>query len=57
MKYIYIESCTDPTKWYANCIGMVVPLIDDCGEEYKTRDPVEGYLNFIEKQDCYIVDD
>jgi len=36
---------------------MVVPLIDDCGEEYKTRDPVEGYLNFIDKQDCYIVDD
>jgi len=51
--YISIQQCSDKRKWYANQVGEFYPLIEVCGDEYKTR-AADGYINFIERRDAII---
>lgn len=51
---IYIKSCNDNKKWYADLIGQTVDLLNVEENEYMSREPA-GYINFVSKEDGVLV--
>ena len=51
---IYIKSCNDNKKWYADLIGQTVDLLNVEEDEYMSREPA-GYINFVSKEDGVLV--
>mgnify|MGYP001814787034 CR=1 FL=1 len=49
-----ITSCVDPSMWYANMIGDVVPFVRDEDDCYISKEP-SGHTNIVHKQDAEIV--
>ena len=56
MTKLKIVKCNDKQKWYSSLIGELVPLIDDADTEYESREP-DGYINFVSKEDCILIED
>lgn len=48
--------CTDRSRWYAEHVGEVFPLLDleEGHYEYKTRQ-ADGYINYILKKDALLL--
>lgn len=56
MASLKIVKCDDEKKWYSSLVGELVPFAGDIGVEYESREP-EGYINFISKEDCILIED
>jgi len=56
MASLKIVKCDDEKKWYSSLVGELVPFAGDTGAEYESREP-EGYINFISKGDCILIED
>jgi len=56
MASLKIVKCNDEKKWYSSLVGELVPFAGDTGAEYESREP-EGYINFISKEDCILIED
>ena len=48
---VLVQKCTDPRKWYADKVGLVIDIIGEEETEYKARED-GGYINFISKKDA-----
>ena len=48
---VLVQKCTDPRKWYADKIGVIVDIISEEETEFKALDD-GGYVNFISKRDA-----
>ena len=50
--HVRITNCvTGNHKWYCDMVGKVLPVYEDCGTEWRSKQP-GGYWNFIDKRDC-----
>ena len=61
VNFIKIISCNDSTKWYADKVGELVPLLAEEETEYKSLQDdgaVEGhrFINFVSKEDAVMLD-
>jgi len=63
MKMLYIKSCDDERKWYANKVGSLVPYLEDYNSSYEYKSlqdngiaPGHRFTNFVSKQDADIVE-
>lgn len=63
MKMLYIKSCDDARKWYADKVGSLVPYLEDhvSSYEYKSLQdtgisPGHRFVNFVSMCDADIVE-
>lgn len=55
-KVLLITGCRDQSMWYSKYVGHYVPLLDDGNDtEFKSLEP-SGYINFVLRKDCMIID-
>lgn len=55
MKALKILSCSDSMMWYADKVGITVPLLRIEENEYISREP-SGYINIVKKTDAIIIE-
>ena len=55
MNKLLIKSCKDRIRWYVNLIGQTVDYLGDVGNEWNSREPNYGYINFVQYYDAEIV--
>ena len=55
MKALHILKCSDPLFWYKDYVGIVVPLVRVCYNEYISREP-SGYTNIVRLEDAEIIE-
>ena len=55
MQCIKILKCSDESKWYAGCVGYLLPYAGEDDGEYASRE-FAGYLNFVSKGDAELVE-
>lgn len=51
---LFIERCSDKSKWYSHLVGEVVPLLAEEGVEWRSMQP-EGYINYVSFSDARVV--
>lgn len=50
MVYLKIIKCSEPHMWYANKVGMTLPLVRE--DDYYWAREDAGYINIILKKDA-----
>lgn len=51
---LLITGCDDPMMWYADKIGNRVPLLQDDGRVFLSRE-TGGYSNIVRREDARVV--
>jgi hypothetical protein len=51
VKLLRITGCTDPSMWYADKVGQLVPHEGEWPEGYKSREPA-GHINVVRFEDA-----